>query len=112
VRAKGLGEELRCDYLPLARAMEARAQIVCNATAVGMGRDETPYPAELWKKDCVAFDAVYTPRETRFLREARAAGAEVADGMGMFLRQANAQARHFVGRTMPTELMKELAKTL
>jgi len=111
-KAKSLAEDLKCDYLPLSRLIEARAQIVCNATTVGMGSDETPYPKELWKTDQVAFDAVYTPRNTRFLREAREGGAEAADGVGMFVKQANAQAREWLGRGIPTEVMKEFLKRL
>jgi shikimate 5-dehydrogenase len=111
-RAKALAESLGCEIVGWERLIEARAQIVANATPVGMQRDESPYPPELWKRDMVAFDAVYTPRETRFLREARAAGAETADGVEMFLRQANLQLRTWIGRTMPTEVYKELARTL
>jgi shikimate 5-dehydrogenase len=102
---------LKCDFLPVERLIEARAQVVCNATTVGMGSEESAFPKELWKPDSVAFDAVYTPRNTRFLREAAAAGAETADGVGMFVRQANAQAKEFVGRGIPTELLKEFLKT-
>ncbi len=111
-KAKTLGEELGCDFLPLSRVIEARAQVVCNATTVGMNADGSPYPKELWKADAVAFDAVYTPRETRFLREAKAAGAEVADGGTMFLKQADAQAKAFLGRGIPTEVRKELDRNL
>ncbi len=111
-RAKALADALRCEVVGWERLIEARAQVVANATSVGMNEDRSPYPAELWKKDMVAFDAVYTPRDTRFLRDARTAGAETADGVEMFLRQANLQLKEWVGRTMPTEVYKELAKTL
>ena len=111
-KGKALAEELTCDYLPVSRLVEARAQVVCNATTVGMEGDESPWPAELWKADSVAFDAVYTPRATRFLREAKAAGAEIADGVGMFVKQANAQCQAWLGRGIPTELVKEFLKTL
>ncbi len=112
-RAKALAEALRCEVLGWDRLIEARAQIVVNATSVGMGEPgASPYPKELWKRDQVAFDCVYTPRDTRFLREAREAGAETADGVEMFLRQANLQLREFIGRTMPTEVFKELRAKL
>ena len=36
----------------------------------------------------LVFDAVYTPRETRLLKEAKEAGATVVSGIEMFIRQA------------------------
>ena len=111
-RARTLGQELGCDYLPMDRLIEARAQIVANATSASMAGGSSPFPKALWKPDMVAFDVVYTPRRTPFLEEARAAGAEVADGVEMFLRQAVHQLNHYIGRGIPTEVLKEFDKTL
>jgi shikimate 5-dehydrogenase len=47
----------------------------------------------------VVFDAVYTPRETRLLRDAQAAGCLVADGVAMFVGQAVEQLKLFTGAT-------------
>ena len=57
-------------------------------------------------------DTVYTPRNTKFLRDARAAGALGIDGVEMFLRQANLQFKLWRGRPIPTEILKEFGKTL
>ena len=111
-KARALGQELGCDYVPMDRVIEARAQIVANATSAGMGGTPSLFPKELWKPDMVAFDVVYTPRRTPFLEEARAAGATVADGVEMFLRQAVHQLNHYIGRGIPTELIKEFDKIL
>jgi 3-dehydroquinate dehydratase/shikimate dehydrogenase len=43
------------------------------------------------------FDAVYTPRDTRLLRDAAAAGCAVVDGVEMFVGQAVEQFRLFTG---------------
>ncbi|KAL0380087.1 UNVERIFIED_CONTAM: Bifunctional 3-dehydroquinate dehydratase/shikimate dehydrogenase, chloroplastic [Sesamum angustifolium] len=45
----------------------------------------------------LVIDAVYTPRKTRLLKEAEAAGAIVVSGVEMFLRQATAQFSLFTG---------------
>jgi 3-dehydroquinate dehydratase/shikimate dehydrogenase len=111
-KARALGQELGCDYLPMDRLIEARPQVFVNATSAGMGGTPSPYPRELWKADRVAFDVVYTPRRTPFLEEARAAGATVADGVEMFLRQAQHQLNYYVGRGIPTEVVKEFDKIL
>ena len=111
-RARALGQELGCDYVPMDRMIEARAQIVANATSAGMGGSPSAFPKELWKPEMVAFDVVYTPRRTPFLDEARAAGATIADGVEMFLRQAVHQLKHYVGQGIPTEVIKEFDKLL
>ena len=43
------------------------------------------------------FDSVYTPRKTRLLKEAEAAGAVIVSGVEMFLRQAVGQFNLFTG---------------
>jgi 3-dehydroquinate dehydratase/shikimate dehydrogenase len=111
-KARALGQELGCDYLPMHRLLEARAQVVANATSAGMGGTPSPFPRELWKADMVAFDVVYTPRKTPFIEDARAAGATVADGVEMFLKQAVHQMNYYVGKGIPTEVIKEIDKTL
>lgn len=46
----------------------------------------------------LVFDSVYTPRKTRLLKEAEAAGAIIVSGVEMFLRQAIGQFNLFTGR--------------
>lgn len=43
------------------------------------------------------FDAVYTPRNTRLLKEAAEVGAITVSGVEMFIRQAIGQFRLFTG---------------
>lgn len=45
----------------------------------------------------LVFDAVYTPRNTRLLQEAKEVGAIVVSGLEMFIRQAIGQFRLFTG---------------
>lgn len=113
-RGKALAEELGVDYVRWESVAEVRPQIVVNGTSVGMApaEGESPVAASLFRKDMVVLDTVYTPRRTRFLREAREAGAEAVDGVDMFLRQADRQFRLWAGRPMPTEVLKEYARTL
>lgn len=57
----------------------------------------------------VVFDAVYTPRETRLLRDATAAGCLVADGVAMFVGQAVEQLKLFTGtQDPPVQLMEDV----
>jgi 3-dehydroquinate dehydratase/shikimate dehydrogenase len=113
-RGKALAEELGVEYVRWENLAEVRAQIVVNGTSVGMAPadGESPAAPSLFRKDMVALDTVYTPRRTKFLRDARAAGAEAVDGVAMFLRQADRQFRLWAGRPIPTEILKEYDRTL
>ena len=113
-RGKALAEELGVDFVRWEALADARPQIVVNATSVGMAPkiEESPVDPAVFRRDMVAMDTVYTPRNTRFLRDARAAGALTVDGVEMFLRQANGQFRIWKGRPMPTEILKEFGQKL
>jgi 3-dehydroquinate dehydratase/shikimate dehydrogenase len=113
-RGKALAEELGVECVRWENLADVRAQIAVNGTTVGMAPavDASPVPPGFWKPDMVAMDTVYTPRLTRYLKEARAAGAETVDGVDMFLRQANHQFRIWTGRPMPTEVLKEFNQRL
>ena len=51
------------------------------------------------------FDIVYTPLETRLIRDGRAAGALTVVGLGMFVHQAAIQFELWTGQDAPIELM-------
>jgi len=86
-----------------------KADVLINTTAVGMhpNEDDTPVPAEALSGYACVFDAIYTPLETRLLREAKAAGAVPVSGLEMFVGQAAAQFTLFTGKEAPVDLMRE-----
>ncbi len=61
--------------------------LVINATSAGLSGAALPLPAGIYAPRCVAYEMLYG-RETAFMTHARAAGARVADGMGMLVEQA------------------------
>jgi shikimate dehydrogenase len=85
------------------------ADLLVNATSVGMESDddETPVPAEYLHGDLAVLDAVYTPIETRLLREASAAGATTVDGAWMLLFQGVEAFERWTGRDAPVEAMND-----
>ncbi len=86
----------------------SKTKVLINATAVGLSSDESPIPAELLPPDLLVLDLIYTPRETRLLREARAAGAAAAqNGETMLLHQGAAAFQLWTGQAAPLELMRE-----
>lgn len=88
-----------------------------NCTPVGMvGYEGTPLPkAELARAagnaGGWAFDAIYTPLETQFLREAAATGLAVIGGYELFFHQGVDAWRLFSGRAVdPAALRRALAE--
>lgn len=110
-KAEELAAELGCATAALTEAGSLGANVICNATSVGMHPDveESPVPASVFKPGMVAFDAVYHPLETRFLREAKSTGCVIVTGLEMFVGQAAEQFRLWTGRQAPTELMRNVA---
>jgi shikimate dehydrogenase len=82
--------------------------IIINATSLGMfpRSDTTPLPKECLTGRQIVFDIVYTPYETRLLREAREQGARVIHGSEMLLHQGLAQFKLFTGHDAPEEPMR------
>jgi len=83
----------------------ADASVLVNATSVGMEEDATPVPATALHDGLAVLDAVYTPVETRLLRDAAAAGATTVDGAWMLLYQGVAAFERWTGREAPVDAM-------
>jgi len=81
------------------------ADLLINATSVGMEEDESPVPADALHADLTVMDAVYTPLETRLLRDAAAAGADTVDGAWMLLYQGVAAFERWTDRDAPVSEM-------
>lgn len=97
------------DNCTIAKRVPA-ADIIINCTPVGMhpNVDVSLVPAELFNKDQVVFDVVYTPLETRLLREAAAKECRVISGVEMFINQAVLQFERFTGESAPQEVMRQV----
>jgi shikimate dehydrogenase len=63
------------------------ANLVVNATPVGMVGDEMPIELDGLRPDAFILDLVYTPNETALVRETRTRGHKSADGLRMLLHQ-------------------------
>ena len=105
VTTGALGPETLGNVLP-------DAQLLLQTTPVGM----TPHievscvPHEMLHPGLVVFDAVYTPRRTRLLTEAAAAGATIVEGLEMFLGQAFTQFQLFTGQAPPESIMRNVVE--
>lgn len=61
--------------------------VVINATSAGLTDSALQIPALVFQQNTLAYDMMYG-RDTPFMQQARAAGARVADGLGMLVEQA------------------------
>jgi len=89
----------------------SEATLLINTTSVGMHprEGETPLTGGI-TSDHTVMDIVYNPMETRLLREAREAGAETIDGVGMFVHQGAESLRIWLGIDPPFPLMREVVQ--
>ncbi|WP_267162138.1 shikimate dehydrogenase [Halovenus salina] len=95
-RAEGLAADLndstatesaRAASLDALPDLLPKADILVNATSVGMGENISPVPSSALHSGLAVLDAVYTPLSTRLLQDAAEAGATTIDGAWMLLYQ-------------------------
>ena len=107
-RGRNLAMELGCDWQPLSRLEKLTGTVLVNATSVGMVPNENVslVASRELVKFRVVMDIVYSPLETRLLREARAAGCHVVQGLDMLLYQGVAQFELWTALPAPIEVMR------
>lgn len=88
----------------------AHADIIINSTSVGMGdaAGVSLVPPEMLHKDQIVFDAIYKPHQTKLIKDALTAGAEVVYGYEMLLHQGVAQFEIYTGKKAPIDVMEEV----
>ncbi len=68
--------------------LQTKFDVIINATSTGLSDSALPIPDVIFAKNCLAYDMMYG-LDTPFMRQARANGAQVADGLGMLVEQAS-----------------------
>lgn len=89
----------------------ADATILVNATSVGMEEDLSPVPAAALHEALTVLDAVYTPIDTRLLRDARDVGAQTIDGAWMLLFQGVDAFEIWTDQAAPVDEMNETLRS-
>ena len=112
-RGERLATELRSRYpgaevrpIAMADAADAARQsrLVVNSTSMGMHQgDGSPLPEGCLGPDQVAYDIVYRPLVTPFLRDARNAGATTIGGLDMLIGQGAEAFNIWTGLSFPLE---------
>ena len=96
----------------------ATADVVLQMSSATMGPDAEAFmqqlPMKALRPGVAVLEAVYRPRETAFLREARARGCLCVDGVSMLVHQGAIALSRWLGRApaeMPIEAMREAVLT-
>ena len=95
------------EVVPWPESGPSDAEIVVNATPIGMGNDTTT-PVQP-RADQWIVDLVYHPLETAWLAEARSVGARPVGGLGMLVHQAALAFEQWTGVPAPLTAMFDAA---
>ena len=109
-----IGARIRFEPWPGVYAVPADADILVNATSIGLypGIDAMP-PVDLRaaRPDMLVCDVVFNPPETRLIRAARDRGLPVLDGLAMLVYQGTIGFELWTGHQAPEAVMKEALRT-
>lgn len=99
-KAQSLAESFGVNCEPLESATFGDYDLVVNTTPLGSGAyiDQSPVTAEQLSGVRIAYDLIYNPADTRFLREARKAGCDTIGGLEMLVAQAKIQFELWTGQ--------------
>ncbi len=110
--AKETAQAFDAEFASLQDANFKEFEIVVNATPLGTRgpqEDETVAVASQLRGTKIAYDLVYNPSETRFLRFAQEAGCHTIGGLSMLVAQAAAQFELWTRKTAPLDVMQQAA---
>lgn len=89
----------------------AHADLVVNATPVGMGDDpSTPFDPDMLRSDAVVADLVYDPITTPLLAAAASSGSRTVGGLGMLVHQAARAFVRWTGTEAPIAAMTDAVR--
>ncbi len=88
------------------RAALRRADLLVNATSVGLDGHSVPVPVDALSPSHTVFDLVYGSSETPLLAAALRAHAQTISGLTMLLFQGAAAFTIWTGRPAPTDVMR------
>lgn len=87
---------------------KTKVDLVLNATSLGLkAEDGLPFDDKVFslKQAAAAYDMIYRPAETPFLKAAKVAGCRTANGLGMLLYQGAKALEIWSGKSAPIGVM-------
>ena len=97
-KTKTLAKEVGCHCATLDELRNIKADIIINATPVGMENQQNIQlvPKKYLRSQMIVFDAVYNPPMTPLLLNAQAQGCKIISGLEFFQLQAHHQSKLFL----------------
>ncbi len=111
-KAEQIAMEIRKQFPGALASMDypkAEIDLVLNATSLGLkAEDALPFDERSFalKQAKAAYDMIYRPAETPFLKAAKAAGCRTANGLGMLLYQGAKALEIWSGKSAPIREMR------
>jgi shikimate dehydrogenase len=90
----------------------SQTKLLVNTTPIGMSPniEESPLDDRLLEKlqpGAIAYDLIYTPNPTQFLKQAEKQGAMIIDGLEMLVQQGAAALQIWLQQPIPVEVMRQ-----
>ena len=113
--APAIGSSLKIHNWENLSSLLSTADLLVNTTPVGMSPqvDASPIDEALMQKlkpQAIAYDLIYTPNPTQFLKLAQAQGAIAIDGLEMLVQQGVAALKIWLQQPVPVEVMRNSLK--
>ncbi len=90
------------------RELVLNSDLLVNATPCGMKENDPELmPSEFLHENLVVFDLIYSPRETRLIKEAKRKNIKAINGLGMLLYQGALSFEIWTKQRAPIEVMKK-----
>lgn len=106
-------KEYTFDKIPLHASIQKNKQILfINCTPIGMNENESLFPKECLKENDVVFDMVYSPHETKMIKDAKEVGCEVVYGIDMLMYNSIFSLELFLNQSLDIPKMKEFLKKI
>ncbi len=95
--------------------MVSESQLIVNTTPMGMfpQTENSPVDRHIWKKcpqNAIAYDLIYNPSPTQFLKDAQQQGLTIIDGLDMLVYQGAAALEIWLQQPVPAEVMSQALK--
>lgn len=109
-------QNLQVHHWELLPKLIPEAGLLVNTTPIGMYPHINESPLNLEEinklsKGAIAYDLIYTPNPTQFLRQAQQTGATIIDGLEMLVQQGAAALKIWLNcDTVPVDIMRQVLR--
>lgn len=108
-KAKELSQKFKCSYGAISEFPNIRSDIVIQATSAGMNKPQGVeiIPKIFLNEDMVVMEVIYSPLETKIIKDAKEKGAVTITGERMLLNQGFACFELWTGKKAPKDVMEK-----